>query len=210
MTIAVGGFSLCGIPEQLIIALRDTGVKDRPSSPTTPESMIGASVCCCRPGRSPNGRFICRKIPDRAAVHVRRTGTRVHPPGPLAERLRAGGAGIPGFYTKTGVGTVVAEGKETKEFDGELYVLERGIRADLALVKAHTGDEMGNLVYRMTARNFNPMVAMCGKITVAEVEHLVPSGTLDPDQIHTASIFVNHIVQTTSEKRIEQRTVQTP
>ena len=131
-----------------------------------------------------------------------------NPQGTLAERMRAGGAGIAGFYTKTGVGTVVADGKETKEFDGETYVLERGIRADLSLVKAWKADATGNLVYRKTARNFNPMVAMCGKICVAEVEEIVPIGSIDPDQIHTPGIFVDRIVQTVSEKRIEQRTVR--
>ncbi len=131
-----------------------------------------------------------------------------NPQGTLAERMRAGGAGIAGFYTKTGVGTVVADGKETKEFDGETYVLERGIRADLSLVKAWKADATGNLVYRKTARNFNPMVAMCGKMCVAEVEEIVPIGSIDPDQIHTPGIFVDRIVQTVSEKRIEQRTVR--
>ena len=128
------------------------------------------------------------------------------PQGTLAERLRAGGAGIPGFYTKTGVGTVVAEGKESKEFDGEMYILERGIVADVSLVKAWKADEAGNLIYRKTARNFNPMVASSGKITIAEVEEIVPVGTFNPDQVHTPSIFVNRIGLTTSEKRIEQRT----
>ncbi len=129
------------------------------------------------------------------------------PQGTLAERLRAGGAGIPGFYTPTGVGTVIAEGKEHKDFDGRTYVLERGIKADLALVKAFAADRSGNLVFRKTARNFNPMVATCGKITVAEVEKVVEIGSLDPESIHTPGIFVNRIVQTVSEKRIEQRTV---
>jgi 3-oxoacid CoA-transferase subunit A len=129
------------------------------------------------------------------------------PQGTLAERMRAGGAGIPGFYTRTGVGTVVAEGKEQKDFDGQTYVLERGIRADLALVKAWKADEFGNLVFRKTARNFNPMVATCGKVTVAEVEQIVSIGSLDPDQIHTPGIFVDRIVKTTPEKRIEQRTI---
>ena len=212
MTIAVGGFGLCGIPEQLIIALRDTGVKDL----TVVSNNAGVDdwglglLLQTRQIRRMVSSYVGENAEFERQFMSGELELEFTPQGTLAERLRAGGAGIPGFYTKTGVGTVVAEGKETKEFDGELYVLERGIRADLALVKAHTGDEMGNLVYRMTARNFNPMVAMCGKITVAEVEHLVPSGTLDPDQIHTASIFVNHIVQTTSEKRIEQRTVQTP
>jgi 3-oxoacid CoA-transferase subunit A len=131
-----------------------------------------------------------------------------NPQGTLAERMRAGGAGIAGFYTKTGVGTVVAEGKETKEFDGETFVLERGIRADLSLVKAWKADTSGNLVFRKTARNFNPMVAMCGRTCVAEVEEIVPTGAIDPDQIHLPGIYVDRIVQTVSEKRIEQRTVR--
>jgi 3-oxoacid CoA-transferase subunit A len=130
------------------------------------------------------------------------------PQGTLAERMRAGGAGIPGFYTKTGVGTVVADGKPTELFDGELFVLERGIRADLSLVKAWKADPSGNLVYRKTARNFNPMVASCGKVTVAEVEEMVELGALDPDGIHTPGIFVDRIVVTQSQKRIEQRTVR--
>ena len=129
------------------------------------------------------------------------------PQGTLAERLRAGGAGIRGFYTKTGVGTVVADGKESMDFEGETCILERGIVTDLALVKAWKADEAGNLIYRKTARNFNPMVAMAGNITVVEVEEIVPVGTLDPDQIHTPSIYINRIVQSTFEKRIEQRTV---
>ena len=129
-----------------------------------------------------------------------------NPQGTLAERLRAGGAGIPAFFTRSGVGTVVAEGKELREFDGSMYVMERGIQADIALVKAYRGDTTGNLVFRKTARNFNPMVATCGKITIAEVEELVEPGALDPDQIHTPGIFVDRIVQTISEKRIENRT----
>jgi 3-oxoacid CoA-transferase subunit A len=129
------------------------------------------------------------------------------PQGTLAERMRAGGAGIAGFYTKTGVGTVVAEGKPHMDFDGETYVLERGIRADLALVKAWRADAAGNLVFRKTARNFNPMAATCGRVTVAEVEELVPVGSIDPDQVHTPGIFVQRVVVTVPEKRIEQRTV---
>ena len=210
MTIAVGGFGLCGIPEQLIIALRDTGVRDLTVVSHNPgvddwglglllqtrqiKKMISSYV-------GENAEFERQFMSDELELEFT-------PQGTLAERLRAGGAGIPGFYTRTGVGTIVAEGKELREFDdGDQYILERGIRADLALVKAHTGDEAGNLVYRMTARNFNPMVAMCGKVTVAEVEHLVPIGELDPDRIHTPGIFVNRIIQTDAEKRIEQRTV---
>jgi 3-oxoacid CoA-transferase subunit A len=131
-----------------------------------------------------------------------------NPQGTLAERIRAGGAGIPGFYTKTGVGTLVAEGKETKDFDGETYVLERAIRGDLAIVKAWKGDREGNLIYRKTARNFNPMMATAGKYCIAEVEEIVPTGSLDPDQIHTPGIYVDRVVQGEFEKRIEQRTTR--
>ena len=136
-------------------------------------------------------------------------GLEFNPQGTLAERIRAGGAGIPGFYTKTGVGTMIAEGKEHKEFDGETFILERGLTADLSIVKAWKGDAEGNLVYRKTARNFNPMMATAGKATVAEVEELVPLGSLDPDCIHTPSIFVNRILQGANyEKRIEKRTIR--
>jgi 3-oxoacid CoA-transferase subunit A len=131
-----------------------------------------------------------------------------NPQGTLAERIRAGGAGIAGFYTKTGVGTLVADGKELKVFNGETYVLETGLKADLSIVKAWKGDREGNLIYRKTARNFNPMMATAGKVCVAEIEHLVEIGDLDPDQIHTAGIFVDRIVESVSEKRIEQRTVR--
>jgi 3-oxoacid CoA-transferase subunit A len=131
-----------------------------------------------------------------------------NPQGTLAERIRAGGAGIPAFFTRTGVGTLVAEGKEVREFDGEQYVMERGLVADLSIVRAWKGDTEGNLVFRKTARNFNPMIATAGKITVAEVEHLVPAGEIDPDQIHTPGIFVKRIIQATAEKRIEQRTTR--
>lgn len=210
MTVAVGGFGLCGIPEQLIIALRDTGVKDLTVVSNNAgvddwglglllqtrqiKKMISSYV-------GENAEFERQFMSDELELEFT-------PQGTLAERLRAGGAGIPGFFTKTGVGTVVAEGKEHRDFDGDQYILERGIKADLALVKAWTGDQGGNLIYRKTARNFNPMVAMCGAMTVAEVECLVPIGELDPDSIHTPGIFVNRILQTESEKRIEQRTVQ--
>ncbi len=133
------------------------------------------------------------------------------PQGTLAEKLRAGGSGIPAFFTKTGVGTIVAEGKEIREFDGEQYVMERSLTADVALVKAYKADKAGNLVFRRTARNFNPMCAMAGKVTIAEVEHIVETGELDPDEIHLAGIFVKRLVlNTTPEKRIEQRTVRAP
>ncbi len=208
MTVAVGGFGLCGIPEQLIIALRDSGATGLTAVSNNAgiddwglglllqsrqiERMISSYV-------GENAEFERQFLAEELALEFT-------PQGTLAERMRAGGAGIAGFYTRTGVGTVVAKDKEHKEFDGETFILERGIRADLALVKAWKADEAGNLVFRMTARNFNPAVAMCGAITVAEVEEVVPTGTLDPDQIHTPGIFVDRIVHTTSEKRIEQRT----
>lgn len=209
MTIAVGGFGLCGIPEQLIIALRDTGVTDL----TVVSNNAGVDdwglglLLQTRQIRKMVSSYVGENAEFERQFMSDELELEFTPQGTLAERLRAGGAGIPGFYTRTGVGTIVAEGKEHREFDGDQYILERGIRADLALVKAHTGDQAGNLIYRMTARNFNPMVAMCGTVTVAEVEQLVPTGELDPDQVHTPGIFVNRILQTESEKRIEQRTV---
>ena len=209
MTVAVGGFGLCGIPEELIIALRDSGV-------------VGLTAVSNNAGVDDWGLGLLlatRQISKMVSSYVGENDLfkeqymsgelelEFNPQGTLAERLRAGGAGIPAFFTKTGVGTVIAEGKEQRDFEGEQFVMERGIRADLALVKAWKGDEYGNLVFRKTARNFNRMVATCGKMTVAEVEHLVAPGELDPDEIHTPGIFVNRIVQTVSEKRIENRTV---
>jgi len=210
MTIVVGGFGLCGIPENLIVALRDSGVK-------------GLTCVSNNAGVDDFGLGLLlhtRQIKKMISSYVGENATfekqflnkeleiEFAPQGTLAERLRAGGAGIPGFYTPTGVGTLVAEGKEVKQFDGRDYILERGIRGDFALVKAWKGDKYGNLVFRKTARNFNPMAATAGKITVAEVEELVEIGELEPDQIHTPGIFVQRIVHTKSEKRIEQRTVR--
>jgi len=212
MTVMAGGFGLCGIPENLIFALRDSGVK-------------GLTVISNNAGVDDFGLGLLlqtRQIKKMISSYVGENDTfekqylsgelelEFNPQGTLAERIRAGGAGIPGFYTKTGVGTLVAEGKEHKEFDGETYVLERGLRADLAIVKAWRGDHEGNLVFRKTARNFNPMMAMAGKVTVAEVEELVTTGTLDPDDIHTPGIFVQRILQGQAyEKRIEKRTTRT-
>ena len=209
MTVAVGGFGLCGIPEQLIIALRDTGVRNITAVSNN------AGVDDWGLGLLLETRQIAKMVSSYVGENdlfkeqymSGELELEFNPQGTLAERLRAGGAGIPAFYTKTGVGTVIAEGKEEKEFDGETYVMERGIKADLALVKAWKGDEHGNLVFRKTARNFNPMVATCGKLTVAEVEHLVPAGEIDPDEIHTPGIFVDRILRTSSEKRIENRTI---
>src|SRR5689334_21307296 len=210
MTIMAGGFGLCGIPENLIAAIREAGVKD----------LTVISNNCGVDGFGLGILLETRQIRKMISSYVGENKLfaqqylsgelelEFNPQGTLAERIRAGGAGIPAFYTKTGYGTLVAEGKEIKVFDGEHYVMERGLVADLAIVKAWKGDTEGNLVYRKTARNFNPMIATAGKITVAEVEHLVPVGEIDPDQIHTPGIFVKRIIQATAEKRIEQRTTR--
>lgn len=210
MTVAVGGFGLCGIPEQLILALRDSSVRGL----TAVSNNAGVDdwglglLLKTRQIR----KMISSYVGENAEFERQFMGGELelefNPQGTLAERMRAGGAGIPAFFTPAGVGTVVAEGKETREFDGRTYVMERGIVADLALVKAWKADRTGNLVYRKTARNFNPMVAACGRVTVAEVELLVETGSLEPDGIHTPGIYVDRIVVTTSEKRIEQRTLR--
>jgi len=211
MTIAVGGFGLCGIPEALILALRDTGKKNF----TVASNNAGVDGWAL--GLLLQTRQIRKMI--SSYVGENREFERQYlsgaleiefcPQGTLAERMRAGGAGIPGFYTRTGVGTAVAEGKDQRIFDGKTYILEQGIRSDISLVKAWKGDSAGNLVYRKTARNFNPVAATCGRITVAEVENLVPAGELDPDQIHTPGIYVKRIVHNPhAEKRIEQRTIR--
>ena len=210
MTIAAGGFGLCGIPENAIAAIRDSGVKD----------LTIASNNCGVDGFGLGQLLETRQIKKMISSYVGENDEfmrqylaeeleiEFNPQGTLAERLRAGGAGIPGFYTKTGVGTIIAEGKEHKEFDGETYILERGIKADLAIVKAWKGDEQGNLTYRKTAMNFNPECATSGRITVAEVEQIVPLGTLDKSAIHTPGVYVQRIVQGHHEKRIEQRTTR--
>jgi len=211
MTIAVGGFGLCGIPEALILALRNSGK----TGFTIASNNAGVDDWGL--GQLLQSRQIRKMISsyvgeNREFERQFLSGTlevEFCPQGTLAERMRAGGAGIPGFYTRTGVGTLVAEGKEGREFEGVPYILERGIRADLALVKAWKGDASGNLIYRKTARNFNPVAATCGRVTVAEVEILVETGELDPDQIHTPGIFVQRIVHNPhAEKRIEQRTTR--
>ncbi len=210
MTVAVGGFGLCGIPEQLIIALRDTGAKDlvAVSNNAGVDDWGLGLLLQTRQIRKMVSSYVGENAEFERQFMAGELEVEFNPQGTLAERMRAGGAGIPAFYTRTGVGTAVAEGKETREFDGETYVMETGIRADLALVKAWKADRAGNLVYRMTARNFNPQVATCGRVTVAEVEEIVEIGELDPDGIHTPGIYVDRIVVTTSEKRIEQRTVR--
>src|SRR5215468_5859812 len=210
MTIMAGGFGLCGIPENLIAAIRASGVKDLTVvSNNCGVDDFGLGVLLA-------GGQIRKMISsyvgeNKLFAELYLSGKlelEFNPQGTLAERIRAGGAGIPAFFTKTGVGTLVAEGKEVREFDGELYVMERGLTADLSIVKAFEGDREGNLTYRMTARNFNPMMATAGKVTVAEVEKLVEPGEIEPDEIHTPGIFVQRVVNYPSyEKRIEQRTV---
>jgi 3-oxoacid CoA-transferase subunit A len=211
MTIMAGGFGLCGIPENLIAAIRDAGVKDLTVvSNNCGIDGFGLGVLL---GAGQIRKMISSYVGENklfAELYLSgQLELEFNPQGTLAERIRAGGAGIPAFFTKTGVGTLVADGKEVREFDGELYVMERGLTADLSIVKAHTGDAEGNLVYRKTARNFNPMMATAGKVCVAEVEHLVAVGSIDKDNIHTPGIYVDSIFQGAEfEKRIEQRTVR--
>ena len=209
MKIAAGGFGLCGIPEELIDAIKLSGVKNLTIASNNAgvddfgiglllqtkqvKKMISSYV-------GENSEFMRQYLSGELELEFT-------PQGTLAERMRAGGAGIPGFYTKTGLGTVIAEGKEHKDFNGQTYILEEGFFADLSIVKAWKGDEEGNLVYRKTARNFNPVAAMCGKVCIAEVEELVPVGSLDPDHIHTPGIFVNRILVGKHEKRIENMTL---
>ncbi len=210
MSIAAGGFGLCGIPEQLILAIRDSGVRNL----TVVSNNAGVDdwglglLLQTRQIRRMVSSYVGENAEFERQFMAGELEVEFTPQGTLAERMRAGGAGIPAFYVKTGVGTAVAEGKPTAEFDGETYVMERGIVADLALVKAWRADASGNLVYRKTARNFNPPAATCGRVTVAEVEEILPIGDLDPDGIHTPGIFVDRIVRTVSEKRIEQRTTR--
>ncbi|WP_425409326.1 CoA transferase subunit A [Hyphococcus sp.] len=210
MTVMAGGFGLCGIPENLIIALRDTGVKELTVISNNAgvddfglglllhthqiKKMISSYV-------GENKEFERQYLSGELELEF-------NPQGTLAERIRAGGAGIPGFYTKTGVGTLIAEGKEQKVFNCETYIMETALVADLSIVKAWKGDAEGNLVFRKTARNFNPMMATAGQVTVAEVEEIVQVGGLDPDYIHTPGIYVQRLIQGKHEKRIEQRTVR--
>ncbi|WP_373003462.1 CoA transferase subunit A [Hyphomonas sp.] len=210
MMVMAGGFGLCGIPENLIAALRDTGVKDI-TAVSNNAGVDGFGLGLLLETRQIK-KMISSYVGENKEFERQYLSGELelefNPQGTLAERCRAGGAGIPGFYTKTGVGTVIADGKEHREFNGETYILETGLVADLSIVKAHKGDAQGNLIFNKTARNFNPMMAMAGKVTVAEVEELVPTGSLDPDEIHLPGIFVQRIFQGTFEKRIEQRTVQ--
>ncbi|TAK92164.1 MAG: CoA transferase subunit A [Burkholderiaceae bacterium] len=211
MTLAVGGFGLCGIPESLIAALRDTG-KNGFTVISNNAGVDGFGL-----GQLLTTRQIKKMISSYVGENKEferqylsgELELEFTPQGTLAEKLRAGGAGIPAFFTKTGVGTIVAEGKEIRQFNGENYVMEHSLTADVALVKAWKADPSGNLIFRKTARNFNPMCAMAGRITVVEVEELVELGSFDPDHVHTPSIFVQRIVlNATPEKRIEQRTTR--
>ena len=211
MTIMAGGFGLCGIPENLIAAIRDSGVRDLTViSNNCGVDGFGLGVLL---GAGQIRKMISSYVGENklfAELYLSgKLELEFNPQGTLAERIRAGGAGIPAFFTKTGVGTLVGEGKETRDFDGETFVMERGLVADLSIVKAWTGDAEGNLVYRKTARNFNPMMATAGRVTVAEVEEVVPVGSLDKDAIHTPGIYVQRLLQGAHfEKRIEQETVR--
>ncbi|KIL48999.1 succinyl-CoA:3-ketoacid-CoA transferase [Jeotgalibacillus alimentarius] len=208
-TLMAGGFGLCGIPEKLILAIRDSGVKNLTVISNNCgvddwglglllqnhqiNKMIGSYV-------GENKEFERQVLSGELEVEL-------VPQGTLAERIRAGGAGVPAFFTPAGVGTQIAEGKEVRTFEGKEYVMEHALKADLSIVRAWRGDHMGNLVYRKTARNFNPMIAAAGKVTLAEVEELVETGALDPDHIHTPSIYVQGLLQADQEKRIERKTV---
>ena len=211
MTIMSGGFGLCGIPEKLVEAIRDSGVTGL-TLISNNAGVDGAGLGLLLETRQVR-RMVSSYVGENqlfADLYLKgELEIEFNPQGTLAERIRAGGAGIPAFFTKTGVGTLVAEGKEIRDFGGELYVMESSLVADLAVIHAWKADREGNLVYRKTARNFNPVMATAGRITVAEVENLVEPGTIDPDHIHTPGIFVDRIVHATAlEKRIEQRTVR--
>jgi 3-oxoacid CoA-transferase subunit A len=208
--IAVGGFGLCGIPEALIAALRDSGVQNL-TCISNNAGVDGFGLGILLATRQVK-RMIASYVGENKEFERQYLAGELEleftPQGTLAEKLRAGGAGIPAFFTKTGVGTIVAEGKETREFEGVTYVMERALTPDVSLVKAWKADRSGNLIFRRTARNFNPNVAMAGKITVAEVEEIVENGTFDPDTVHLPGIYINRlVVNATPEKRIEQRTV---
>jgi 3-oxoacid CoA-transferase subunit A len=211
-TLAVGGFGLCGIPEALIAALRDSGAKGLTviSNNAGVDGFGLGQLLGTRQIRKMISSYVGENKEFERQFLAGELELEFNPQGTLAERLRAGGAGIPAFYTRTGYGTVVAEGKETRQFDGHWYVMETALHADVSLVKAWKADQAGNLVFRKTARNFNPACAMAGKVCVAEVEQVVEVGEIDPDHVHLPGIYVDRIVVNASpEKRIEQRTVRT-
>lgn len=209
-TIALGGFGLCGIPENSIAALSERGIKNLTciSNNAGVDDFGLGLLLQKRQIKKMISSYVGENKLFETLVLSGELEIELTPQGTLAEKLRAGGAGIPAFFTATGVGTVVADGKEVREIDGRKYVLEKALKADFAIVKAWKGDAMGNLIYRKTARNFNPMIATCGKITIAEVEELVPVGTFDPDNVHTPGIYVQRIFQGVNyEKRIERKTI---
>lgn len=212
MTVMSGGFGLCGIAENLIRAVRDSGVKDLTViSNNCGVDDFGLGVMLqSRQIKKMVSSYVGENAEFERQYLSGELELEFNPQGTLAERIRAGGAGIPAFFTKTGFGTLIAEGKEVREFGGESYIMETGLTADLSIIKAWKADRYGNLIYRRTARNFNPMMATAGKICVVEVEHLVETGELDPDQIHTPGVYVNRILTgQTYEKRIERRTTRT-
>ena len=210
MTVMSGGFGLCGIAENLIAAIQDSGAEGL----TVISNNAGVDGFGL--GQLLESRQIAKMVSSYVGENKEferqylggELELEFNPQGTLAERIRAGGAGIPGFYTKTGVGTLIAEGKEHKDFDGETYIMETGLKADLSIIKAWKGDAEGNLIFKATARNFSPMMAMAGKVTVVEVDELVPVGSLDPNFIHTPGVFVQRIVEAKCEKRIEQLTTR--
>jgi 3-oxoacid CoA-transferase subunit A len=210
MTIAAGGFGLCGIPELLIAAIRDAGTKNLTvaSNNAGVDGFGLGTLLVTRQVRKMISSYVGENAEFMRQYLSGELELEFNPQGTLAERMRAGGAGIPGFYTATGVGTVIAEGKEHKVFNGRTYILETGLVADLAIVKAWKADPSGNLVFRKTARNFNVPAATCGRICVAEVEQIVPLGSLDPDMVHLPGIYVHRLIAGTHEKRIEQRTLR--
>jgi 3-oxoacid CoA-transferase subunit A len=210
-TLMVGGFGLCGIPENLIAALMRKGIRDLNTiSNNMGVDEFGLGMLLHKGQiRSHKGSYVGENRLFEELVIAGKLDLELIPQGTFAERIRAGGAGIPAFFTPTGVGTIVAEGKEVREFDGRQYVMERWLKADFSLIKAWKGDKWGNLIYRKTARNFNPMIATAGNVTIAEVEELVEPGQLPPDHIHTPSVYVQRIFQSSGlEKRIERRTVR--
>ena len=210
MFIAAGGFGLCGIPELLIDGIVESGVKNLTiaSNNAGVDDFGLGKLLATRQIKKMLSSYVGENAEFMRQYLAGELELEFNPQGTLAERMRAGGAGIPGFYTKTGVGTVIAEGKDHKEFDGETYIMEHGIFADLSIVKAWKADETGNAIFRKTARNFNPPAATCGKVCVLEVEEIVPVGALDPDHIHLPSIYVHRLIQGEHEKRIEQRTTR--
>ena len=210
MVIAAGGFGLCGIPELLIEAIRKAGTKNLTvASNNAGVDDFGLGVLL---QTRQVKKMISSYVGENDIFMKQYLGGELelefNPQGTLAERMRAGGAGIPGFYTKTGVGTIIAEGKEHKDFDGETYILETGLKTDISIIKAWKADETGNLIYRKTSRNFNPAAATCGKVCIAEVEEIVPTGELNPDAIHTPGIYVHRLVKGNHQKRIEQKTIK--